>query len=173
MDVVTSLTSTLIFVVSIALVIFSFKWDVRRFSRHRRAQKPELAPPESAVSRRDAGVVSVLATSVTPTHSLEGFLCQYTPAENDLHIYSRLAIFGPSIHPITVHNGGQLMLFGPCAASITVRSGGMAMVYGLVTGELVNEGGDMHVYGTVIGKIHKNGGSTSIHPVARVSPGCS
>jgi len=165
MEVVTYLTSALLVAVSIALVVLGFRFDVRL---RRQAWRPPRTEPElPPAAGGPAGTHS--GPGMAPGPSLDGFTLHYQPVEEDLHVYSRLALFAPVTRPVIVHNGGHFQLFGPCAASLVVRPGGAAVVYDLVTGDAVNEGGELHVHGKVLGAVRRTAGNTVIHPLASVA----
>lgn len=169
MEVVTYLTSTLIVVVGISLVIFGFWFDVQR---RRSLQKPVQGADVvlyASASSAEPLIHTKPSIATNQPHSVEGFLKLYEPIESDLHVYTRQAVFGPVVSPITIHNGGQLMLFGTCASSVTVRSGGVAVLYGLVTGDVVNEGGSLLVHGTVMGNIDQIAGCTTVSGLAQTA----
>lgn len=166
MEVVTYLTSTLMVAASIAAVALAFWFRVKRRSRRKwgdHSSESMAMLMESELSPTPSW------TNDSASPSMEDFFHQYTPAESDLHIYTNLAMFGPTIYPITVHNGGRIVIFGTCANSVVVRPGGVAIIYGTITGNLSNEGGEIDLHGTVIGEILRSKGRTSIHPTARTS----
>lgn len=169
MDVVTYLTSALLVAVSLALVVLGFRFDVRL--RRRRHAAGKAASAEGLAPGEGMPIAALPAVVGSGIPSLDGFGRHYDPVEEDLHVYARLALFGPVTRPVVVHNGGYCLLFGPCVASITVRAGGAAVVCGLVTGDLVNEGGEIHVHGKVLGVLRRQGGHTVVHPLASVLEG--
>ncbi|AKJ29200.1 hypothetical protein [Caldimonas brevitalea] len=172
MQVVTYLTSTLLIAVSVGLVLLAFRYEVRRRrSLHELVNSRELVVLDDSEIERDrevsvphAGVAAHTAdlSSAPPWHGLEGFHCQHTPAEECLHVHSKLALFSPALAGVVVHKGGELRLFGPCVGSVTVRVGGTCFSYGTVTGDALNEGGVLRVYGTIIGEVKTKQGATFI-----------
>lgn len=170
MEVLTYLKSTLAIAACLSVIFLVLRHVVRRESgrRDERTQEGSFLVATSSLSREENKPPSAPVGAVHP-ELLAEFVCQYTPPETDLHVYSKIALFAPSVFPIHVHKGGHLLLLGTAVGNVSVRTGGIAVVYGLVVGEVLNEGGQLQVFGRIIGKLTETAGSTCVHASSQIT----
>lgn len=187
MDVVTYLSAALLLTASLSVLFLVGRHLVRQQrerAEHDAIREQGLVGASAAQAGIRPGLASGMASGMASsgmphlplTDGLAAepppvgeFLRQFEPIESDLHVYSRLALFGPAAAPIVVHNGGVLLMYGTAASQVTVRKGGTLWLYGTLVGDVLNEGGALQIVGTVVGRVLTRDGQTVVHPIARLA----
>lgn len=169
MEVATSIASTLVIVACVALLFLILRHvTAQRASQiDERAQEASFLVSSSSirVNEPQPSEVEFPASAL----SLEGFVCQYVPVEQELHVYSKIALLAPCVSSVHVHNGGHVLILETTVGSVSVRQGGRAVLYGLVVGNVLNEGGEIHLFGRVLGSLVENAGFTRVYAGAVVT----
>jgi hypothetical protein len=149
--ITTYLKSALLLASSLALVGFAL-----RMLFLRRQSEKDWARSERAVQATVAGIApkGPAPSAQQPDITLTDYVRLFDPVEQDLIAYSSIAVFGPIVGSVIVHNNGSVLIYGTCTGNVTVLSGGAATVYGTVVGSVHNQGGTLTNHGRILGSTH-------------------
>lgn len=171
MDVVDSLKYLLLGTGSLALLGFALYtvWSNHRSLRDatdsRGIVATELA--KATIDHRQAhdSHESVIP-AWKPPFQLSEYVQRHEPQGEELHIYSKIALLGPTTANVTVHKNGSLILLQICVGDVYVRAGGELFIMATVVGNVTNDGGTAHVFAQVSGQINTRSGDTLLHKSA-------
>jgi hypothetical protein len=169
MDVVDSLKYLLLGTASFALLGFALYtvWRNHRSLRDatdsRGIVATELA--KATIDRQAHGSPESAIPAWKPPFQLSEYIQRQEPQEAELHIYSKIALLGPTTANVTVHKNGSLILLQICVGDVYVRAGGELFIMTTVVGNVTNDGGSVHVFAQVAGQLETISGETLIHKI--------
>ena len=163
----TNPTSTLLYAVSLAILFLVFAFVISRIKKRRvqcNAKENGLLAMSEVMEKAEES----LSPNIGKIDVFE-FVRLHEPIEDDLFIYSKIAVFSPITANVTVQRNGVFLLYGTCVGHLAVNAGGAAVVYGTLIGSIDNKGGHIELFGKIIGTVKSNTGKCVIHKTAQLS----